>query len=593
MDETDIDLFEQSVLSFGAKKMKRDRKKSSSQAIKIVLKSAVAPISALTPVVVTGSDDVHSLNQNGLPLHIIGLEHRDEDLQQEFEDSLTFYEETHEEQDISFTLFQRKLQEEERQRKLAALDAYDMETRKDIENLISDLCKEKQAATDRSLQKYKQRAVLEEKQNLQQQQDMYRQRVVSNTRNINERISQLQQRQQSDLTQALAHHQQQARQRRLNEQMSAQEWQITSQQIKAKQNQELELFRKKGAEIKNSAETEFQREQEKIRKHHLLQMQEIESSRQKLHSKVYQQYQQIRQRYLKRHLQKVMKDKEELLSQGPAIIPISPNNEGSFSSALAAAFKNSREIAKSTMEEKVELNPPAPIRSTEAWADNLSQVAGGAARHKHRKSVLSQTVRQLNLEIHNEGLWLAPSPVETDGDSKKNDTAKVPSSSYEFIPWGVKAYQILDAVVCGEIPVGTFERIMEKHPNAADMMSVQAGQVRCVVSDLRTSEETASLQRYAAVIEHQEEELKALEQSVSETHKFSTDTEVAYTRAIQEEKDHTVAVSKAEETVKKITKNQEDFKQKFKNFIGQGMFYQYLYFLVNSIMCCLTEIYPF
>ena len=573
MDDTEVDLFETSISSFHGKAFNRRRKKPSSEPIKIVLKSNASdlPLVNRSPEVVTASGDEHSSNRNDVSLYISDFERRDEELEQEFEDSLAFFEETHEEQDISFTLFQRKLQEEERQRKLAALDAYDMETRKDIENVISDLCKEKQAATDRSLQKYKQRAVLEEKQNLQQQQEMYRQRVASNIRNINERILLLQQRHQNDLTQALAHHQQQSRQRRLNEQMSAQEWQITSQQIKAKQNQELESFRKKGNELKNSAEADFQREQEKIRKLHVQQMQEIESSRQKLHAKVLHQYQQIRQRYLKRHLQKVMKDKEELLSQGPAIVPISPSNAGSISSALAAAFKNSKELAKSTMEEKVELNPPAPIRSAELWADNLPQVAGGAARHKHRKSVLSQTVRQLNLEIHNEGLWLAPSPVETDSESKKNDATKVSSSSYEYIPWGVKAYQILDAVVCGEIPVGTFERIMEKHPNAAELMSVQAGQVRCVVSDLRTSEETASLQRYAAVIEHQEEELKSLEKNVSDTHKFQTDAEVAYTRTIQEEKDQTLALSKAEEAVKKISKSQEDFKQKFKNFIGQGM----------------------
>jgi hypothetical protein len=298
MDDTEVDLFEKSVFSSRGKAIKRNRKKPSCKPIKIVLKSIAPPIVDHTLAAVSVSGDKLFSDGNIPSLNINDFEHRDEDLEQEFEDSLAFYEKTHEEQDISFTLFQRKLQEEERQRKLAALDAYDMETRKDIENVISDLCKEKQAATDRSLQKYKQRAVLEEKQNLQQQQEIYRQRVASNTRNINERIAQLQQRQQSDLTQALAHHQQQSRQRRLNEQIPSQEWQIASQQIKAKQNQELEAFRKKGAEIKNSAEAEFQREQDKIRKHHMHQMQEIESSRQKLHAKVYQQYQQIRQRYL-------------------------------------------------------------------------------------------------------------------------------------------------------------------------------------------------------------------------------------------------------------------------------------------------------
>jgi hypothetical protein len=571
MTEMEVDLFELSIATLGSKRSKLTRPKP----IKIVLACHG------TETIETSQCDnnIYKTKSNNQieKFNAHDFELRDDDLEREFNDSLTFYEDTHEEQDISYTIFQCKLHEEERQKKLTALDAYDMETRKEIETVISELCKEKQAATDRSLQKYKQRAILEEKQNIQQQQDIYRQRVASNARQINERILQLQQRHQNDLNQALAHHQQQSRQRRLTEQMSAQEWHTTSQQIKAKQNQELESFRKKGIELNNSAETEFQRDQEKIHKHHLHQMQEIESSRQKLHTKVYQQYQQIRQRYLKRHLQKVMREKEELLSQGPVIVPASPNSEnaGSISSALAAAFKSSREMAKSTMEEKAELNPPAPIRSAEPWAEKLPQVAGGAARHKHRKSVLSQSVRQLNLEIHNEGLWLAPCPVDSENDSKKNDSSKVSPLSYEFIPWGARAYQILDAVVSGEIPSGTCERILEKHPNAVELMSVQAGQVRCVVSDLRTSEETASLQRSAAVIEHQENELKILEQSVTDSHKFSTDVEVAYTRAIQEEKDQSLALAKAEESVKKATKSQDDFKLKFKSFLGQGMSFNF------------------
>jgi hypothetical protein len=560
------DVFEQLGLPSGKNTRTSASRKRPSKPIRILLQSR------------TADSDVPSASIDSdaaLPKPSF-VEYLDEDLERELQDSLKFYENSHEDQDPSFVAHRRKIQEDERQKRLAALDLYDMETRKEIENVISELCKEKQAATDRSLQKYKMRALQEEKLKTQVQQNIYRQRAASNARNINERILQVQQRHQSELSQAMALHQQQARQRRLTEQMSSQEWHATSQQFQVKHNQELESFRNKGNELKNSAEAESQREQEKIRKHYQHQLQEIESSRQKLHAKLYQQYQQLRQRYLKRHLQKIMKEKEELLSQGPAIFPTSPSTgseiAGSVSSGIAS-LKNPRELAKTTMEERAELNPPAPIRSAEAWVDNLSRTAGGAARHKHRKSVLNQTVRQLNLEIHNEGLWIAPCLADSDSDNKKSDSSgSSKTTEYEFIPWGVMAYQILDAIVSGEIPPGTCERILEKHPNASDLMNVQAGQVRCVVSDSRTSEETASSQRFAAVSEHQEKELKALEQNVGETHKSSTDAELAHNHALQEEKDQASVVAKTEETVKEALQIQDKFKQKFKSFLGPGKF---------------------
>lgn len=566
MIEESEDVFEQLGLSSGKTPKKILTRKPISKSIRIVLQGQQVG----SDVPRTSRDSDATLQKPSF------VEYLDEDLERELQDSLKFYENSHEDQDPLFVAHQRKIQEDDRQKRLAALDLYDMETRKEIETVISELCKEKQAATDRSLQKYKIRALQEEKQKTQVQQDIYRQRAASNARNINERILQVQQRHQNELSQAMALHQQQARQRRLTEQMSSQEWHATSQQLQAKHNQELESFRSKGNELKSSAEAESQREQEKIRKHYQHQFQEIESSRLKLHSKLHQQYQQLRQRYLKRHLQKIMKEKEELLSQGPTIIPTSPSTcseiAGSVTSGIAS-LKNPRELAKTTMEERAELNPPAPIRSAEAWVDNIPLTAGGAARHKHRKSVLNQTVRQLNLEIHNEGLWVAPCLADTDADNKKSDSSKAAKAAeYEFIPWGVMAYQILDAIVSGEIPPGTCERILEKHPNASDLMNVQAGQVRCVVSDLRTSEETASSHRFASVTEHQEKELKALELNVGDTHKLSTDAELSYTRALQEEKDQTSLVSKAEETVKEAVQIQDKFKQKFKSFLGSGKF---------------------
>lgn len=561
----------------------RPRKKSGgarkplvAKSIKILLSSVSADRpnekTDVTLSTVPPTTDHQTFELNNEFMNFDDMEELDDELEQQVQDSLLFFQETHEDQDPDYTAFQRRLLEEERQQKLAALDVLDHQTRQEIETVISQLCKEKQAATDRSLDKYKQRAVQDEKLNTQRYHELYRQKTASNNRKINEGVDILQQRHQKDLQAAMQHHQAQTRSRCLNEQMAAAEWHSIAQRLKEKHNAQLSAFSKKGNELKNKTEADYQREQEKIRKQYVQKLQEVDSSRQKLHGKLYQQFQQLRQRYLKRHLQKIMKEKEELLSQGPAlnfshIIETTDSLEDVSLSTLKS-FANPRELAKSTMDEKVELNPPAPIKSAQPWVKDICFKSGAATRHQHRKGIMSQTVRQLSLEIHNEGLWIAACPVENE-ENKTESTAQ-PAVEYEFLPWGVKANQILDAVVCGEIPPGTCERILDKHVNAAEIMAMQAGQVRCIVSDLRTSEETASSDRVAAVQEQEDSQLKDLEAKVGEMNKTATDAENACARAVHEEKEQMTVALAAEDMVKKATRIQEEFKQKFRVFLGPG-----------------------
>lgn len=579
IDEEEDDVFARPI-NFGRRKFAQ---KPPAKPIKIVLNSinsvSISPSNPDVAIVPASLEGNNPLEMSGCALEMNDIEELDDELEQEVQDSLSFFQDTHEDQDPAFAAFQRKLLDEGRQKKLSALDAYDLKIRKEIETVISDLCKEKQASTDNSLEKYKQRAIVDEKNNTQRYQDLYRQKSASNVRKINEGIEILQQRHQKDLSTAMGHHQQQVRQRRLTEQMAASEWHATSQQIQAKHNQQLTSFRNQGAEMKKKTEADYQRDLEKIRKQYSQKIQEVDSSRNKLHLKLYHQFQQLRQRYLKRHLQKIMKEKEELLTHGPVVVstgaPIENVESVDVGESLASAmrsFHNPRELAKSTMEERAELNPPAPVISTEAWADSLDLCAGAATRHKHRKGVMTQTVRQLTVEIHNEGLWLAACPLDTDNDKKSDSVAQAPPPlDYEFLPWGVKAHQILDAVVMGEIPPGVCERIIDTHANAAELMAAQAGQVRCIVCDLRTSEETASSHRVAAVAEQEEGQLKELEQKVAENQMMAADAETACAKAIQDEKDNTAAVAITEEEVRKATRIQEEFKQKFKSFLGPGM----------------------
>jgi hypothetical protein len=507
------------------------------------------------------------------------LEEIDEELEQELEDSLNFFQETHEEQDPAYALYQKKIAEEERQKKLAALDKEDKSGRIDIENVIAQQLKEKQDATEYSLSKYKQRAADEEKANSQRLDQLYHQKVSSNMNKINEGIEILHRRHKRELQAAVQQHRLQAQQRRLTEQQMAAEWQTLNQQIQSKQHRQIEAFRAKGEELKQKTESDYKNEQAKIRQQYLTKMQEIESSRQKLLTKLSMQFQQLRQRYLKRHLQRIMKEKEELLNQGPIVSMTSTDSMGTAAAASPMSSSgevklqtatNPRELARSTLEERSELNPPSPIKSIEPWARELKVVSGAALRHKHRKGVMGQTTRQLSIEIHNEGLWLSSvyPPSESDNNAGSNK-AFAERNDHEFIAWGAKSHEMLEAVVCGEIPTGV-ERFLERHPNASDILAAQGGQVRCVLTDLRTGDRTASVQRAACVKELEEETLKSLEVKADESNRMFMDAEKAAKEATAKEKEQENYVAAAAKELEKAKRIQEEFRNKFKHFLGPG-----------------------
>jgi len=320
-------------------------------------------------------------------------------------------------------------------------------------------------------------------------------------------------------------------------------------------------------------------------------MQELDGNRQKLFAKLYGQFQVARQRYLKRHLQRIMKEREELLRADRHAATTSsesnttaaadddddeggeqPRGGGSSSSSTSPnAAVNPREMAKSAMD-RAELNPPAPIKSAEPWAQHLSNVSGAAARHKHRKGVMSQTTRQLSLELHNEGIWMYPLLESDDNKTNKKPETGVSQSDCEFIPWGIKAFSLLNTVVCGEIPSG-YERILEKHPQSTELMQSQGSQVRCIVTDLRTSLETASLQRSKAIKEQDEVVVKDLEQKVAKLNQHSTEADKAVKVLTAQENQQTSMVAAAEEEVKNAMRIQGEFKAKFHSFLGAGTRY--------------------
>ena len=507
-------------------------------------------------------------------------------------DWLEFYEETHEDQDPAFIARENQRHQEALQKKIADLDENDMTARAEIQKVVTDLLKEKQAAMERGIESYRERIRQEERKHSTRLQERYHEKKKSNELKIAQRKEQLKMEQAKHMSMALQHHRQQSQQRRLPEQMAAQEWHITSQQVQVKHQQQQQELKQRADEYRRRTEVDFKQEQEKIKQIYEKKLADLETRRTEILSEIVKQLTSSRQRYLKRHLQRTLKEKEILSSQ----LEQKTSSEDKVDSGKEQEGKTPRDLAKSAVENKQELRPPSPFKSIPDWIDKDKESSVGAVtRHKLRKGVLSsaQTHSQLSIEIHNEGIWILrlvssqsgkstkrpttpTSPMSPTGDSTQSvnnrsstddsgqnaSTGNEGSVEPEFLPWGIRAFEFLDSVVRGEIPMTPLGSGRRLDLSDLAIMTQTSGQVFCSITDLRTSEETAQMQRVAGLKEYESSSLADLEKKAADLTKLSTEHEMAAARLDKEEKQCSITVDQAvkdHDKAKKLTGKDKRF----------------------------------
>ncbi len=481
---------------------------------------------------------------------------------------MEFYDETHEEQSEAYQKFLQQRKENEIRVELKKIEQQDREGRASIERIMSEQMEEKKQQADRNINKYIQRVQQEEKRDLQKLQGLYQQRLEANQQKVTNSMKILQRRQQKEMQVAAQSHQQRVQQQQIPEHIASVEWQNVLRQLQAKHQRQQQEFQKKADELKQKTDADYSREEQKIRTQHETKIKDAEKSRQKLAAKLVSHFQQVRQRYLKRHIQRIVKDRNDLTKDAEESKRATNSDESEES-----------KLGRHSMEGREEFNPPMPIKSQQPWLETSPyEPSGAASRHKHRKGVMSQTKRQLSVEIHNEGIWV--SVMKTDEDDKRTGSSQ-PSSEHmatgssaareEFIPWGTQAFEFLESIVCGEIPT-----IFERTRSFRDTEAAQGGQVRCILSDLRVSEEVASFQRAVAAREREESGIEELEKKYNELNKLAAEVERQASLAENEEKEcRTVAESTAKE-VAKARRCQDEFRTKFRNYLGPGKQHKFL-----------------
>lgn len=487
----------------------------------------------------------------------------------ELEDSLKFFRESHEDQDPSFALYEKNQKKKQVEAELRRLEAEDEAGRKEIEAIVAEQLKDKQATTDRSVEKYKAKKMADEKKDMAKLQKIFSDKVASNQTKINQGIQVLEKRHALETQRILQQHRQQVQQRQVPPEIASQEWANLQQRLRTKHERQIQEFAGKGEEVKKRTEAEFQRERTKIRKQYEKQLHDVENNRRGIYSKMYAGFQQLRQRYLKRHIQKMLKKKEALkMTLLESESPKAEINE--------EKGQPSQDTEKSSQDDKVALRPPSPIKTGgEAFNALPHDKSGAAARHKHRKGMLSQISKQLSVEIHNEGIWIAI--LQEKKDEKRKDPTKDPHTDSEkklFMPWGIQSRDFLESIVCGEVP-STLE---SKDFDFGDAVAMNGGHVRCVLTDLRTSDETAVAQRTEAIHEQAHAEVAALEKKAADLQAAFTNAEKMHARYDKEEKD---LLPKAKEAIKDYENKKiswQNFRTKFSKFMGPGGF--------NRSHCC-------
>ena len=145
-------------------------------------------------------------------------------------------------------------------------------------------------------------------------------------------------------------------------------------------------------------------------------------------------------------------------------------------------------------------------------------------------------------------------------DTKSKDKESV------FVPWGLKAREILQSIVCGEIPLGYgYDRF-----DFGDTKAAHGAQIRCILCDLRTGEASASSQRAAGIMELEKESLAELERKAHALAKEQENQEHVYKKAENTQQQCTRELSTLRKLLEKAKSRTHEFKAKYGRYFNPG-----------------------
>jgi len=527
----------------------------------------------------------------------------------EFENSLNFYSETHEEQDPVYAAFASAKATERREAALARLEAEETEERRKYEEMV--LQKAQRARTEIKAKIHTVRLHTTTKQ--QKQKEEMQAQFQEKRRHNEARVMQGQQivveKQQRDYEKAQAAMRQMCNKGNVSRDGIARKWQAMQQQLQHKASRLQAELKAKAEEMRKKTDEHFSLQEAHLQEHHKKRIKEMEVTIRRFVEKFKIQEEQASRRHSRCFEERMKWKRENVLRKFPlprtppvaseesSTSPRSPSKDAVASRDNASPTSRSKSSTptkkhhhhrhgSSSIEKRehhhshhrhhhYHHNSHSQDTTNQAYQSAFHDDGGDSIlRQKRRKGALGMQSIALQVEVHNEGIVLMPRTANSSGDSKsKGGTSEADAEAkkyHAFFAWGLKARQILHSILCGEVPDGFGWDAIPYNG------SMQAGQVRCMVTDMRTSEELASIMRAKAAKEQEGLRTKRrVATKVAELQEKVQEAQKAVSNALEEvgiaahERSECVAALKKEEiSQKEASKQLSTFKEKASGYFN-------------------------
>ncbi|KAL7540059.1 hypothetical protein ACHAXR_010929 [Thalassiosira sp. AJA248-18] len=422
----------------------------------------------------------------------------------EEEDPLSFYSNTHEGQDPEYVEFHSSRLKNRLETELGKLRKAKEEDTKKIQTYISARWEERNDALQRLLNKVRVDMVAKQTRQRTQLSEKHKRQIEADERKIEEGEKWLIQKQQLELQQRMNQHQQM---NLPNHGMV--EWNAIAAQLQNRHAYQHQQFEEKKIEMKKRSEQELKAQNQILEAHHKKRQSEADTYIKELVDKCRKQQENLKAKLARLHEERFENRKKKIQADCTLTLdgdshPLTSAQVKSISSKLDSEVYH---------EWRFENTPDLHVnhKAAKGGVHEGSISHDAVIRQKRRKGLMNNATIQLAIEIHNEGIiaMTKSNPPEGEKRASENDdkfsSDKSSGRSSVFIPWGAKARSFLYSIVIGEIPSGYFLDQIGRVGRGA----LGGGLVKCMITDTRTSDDTAISERSSTFVQVQLAKSKA------------------------------------------------------------------------------------
>ena len=483
--------------------------------------------------------------------HLICVNNKDElinrlcpidDVSLKEEDPLSFYSNLHEGEDPDCAELQSSMMKNRVENELTKLKKAKKIDMKKIQAYLTARWEERNDNLQRQINKIRfdmvskqtqQRTQLAEKQNRQTEADDRKLAAGENW---------LVQKQQMEMQQTMAQHQNLAT-------ADIMKLNAIVNQLQSRHAFQRQQFEEKKIEMKKRLDQELKAQNQSIQTHHEKRQAEAETQIKELAEKCREQHEKLKVKLTRLHEERFETKRKQIICVHPA----KKQSESETSSQGDTPTANS-----SNFEKTAELN--VDNQSSKGWMQ-CSVLNDAVVRQKQRKGLMNNINIQLAIEIHNEGIITI---------TRSNQTPPANGRSSKFIPWGRLSASFLYSIVLGEVPSS---RLMNQI-GCAELGSLGGGLVKCVITDTRTSEQNAISERASILAQVQDAKsgahLKAIDDRYSKACATMSALQAECTNLIENVGGMSSAHKEATLQLENATQTLEKFKTQAQHFFNLG-----------------------